>query len=205
MFKHVSIIATGAAFVFAASLAAQPQDRQPTASQQPPAKSSMPAKRDTVSAAQQTSPAADEFLKNASQGNRAEIALGQLAATKAANAEVKSYARMLVTDHTKANQEVTSIARTKSVTLPTDLSAEQKSTKDELTDLTGANFDRQFVDAMVKDHQKAVAAFQEQTTSSDAQVKAFAAKTLPTLRHHLEEAQRLQKTVGAGASSSSGK
>jgi putative membrane protein len=58
---------------------------------------------------------------------------------------------------------------------------------------------------MVKDHQKAVAAFEQQTTSSDAQVKAFAAKTLPTLRHHLEEAQRLQKTVGAGASSSSGK
>jgi putative membrane protein len=205
MFKHVSIITTGAAFVFAASLAAQPQDRQPTASQQPPAKSSMPAKRDTVSAAKQASPEAEEFLKNASQDNRAEIALGQLAATKAANAGVKSYARMLVTDHTKANQEVSSIARTKSVTLPTDLSAEQKSTKDSLTDLSGANFDRQFVDTMVKDHQKAVAAFEQQTTSSDAQVKAFAAKTLPTLRHHLEEAQRLQKTVGAGASSSSGK
>jgi putative membrane protein len=165
----------------------------------------MPAKRDTVSAAKQASPEAEEFLKNASQDNRAEIALGQLAATKAANAGVKSYARMLVTDHTKANQEVSSIARTKSVTLPTDLSAEQKSTKDQLTDLSGANFDRQFVDAMVKDHQKAVAAFEQQTTSSDAQVKAFAAKTLPTLRHHLEEAQRLQKTVGAGASSSSGK
>lgn len=202
MFKHVSIITTGAAFVFAASLAAQ--------SQQPPAQSGSPADRDTrvtrdTVSAQQNAPAAEEFLKNVSRDNRAEIALGQLAESKASNAGVKSYGRMLVTDHTKANQEVTSIARTKNVTLPTDLSAEQKSTKDQLTDLSGANFDRQFVDAMVKDHQKAVAAFEQQATSSDAQVKAFATKTLPTLRHHLEEAQRLQKTVGAGASNSNAK
>ena len=195
MLKSLSLI-TGAALVFAVHLGAQPQYGQPNS--QPPQK----APSSPATAKQSASTAAQDFLKTVSQDNRAEIELGQLAQSKASNDQVKSYAEMLVSDHTKANDEVTSLAQTKSVTLPGDLTAAQKSAKDKLTPLSGAAFDKQYIDAMVRDHQKAVKAFQQQTKATDADVRAFAQKTLPVLQHHLEEAQRLQKTVGASTASS---
>jgi putative membrane protein len=193
-----TLVSMTAGLALIAAVQVTAQDRQPAS----PARAVQPQSnpqsgRDVeMKTTSAQAPATDEFLKNVSRDNRAEIDLGQLAQTKASNAEVKAYGRMLVTDHTKANTEATSIARTKNVTLPADLSPEQKSLKTRLSDLTGANFDQQFMAAMVQDHQKAVAAFEKASSSSDAQVKAFAQKTLPTLRHHLEEAQRLSKAVG---------
>jgi putative membrane protein len=218
MRKTLSLM-TGVALALTVQLAAQPQDRQPTtppqggygsepgqpsqpkqpAAPKTPTQSQSPAEKNAATGMNQAAPAPDQFLMDVSRDNRAEVDLGQLAQTKAANAQVKAYGRMLASDHAKANTEVNSMARTKNVTLPAELSAEQKSLKEQLTSASGGSFDRQYVDAMVKDHQKAIALFEKASTSSDAQVKAFATKTLPTLRHHLEEAQRLQKTVGEGA------
>jgi putative membrane protein len=146
-------------------------------------------------------------MMKAAQGGQAEVALGQLAQAKATDSQVKAYGQMLVTDHSKANDDLMSIARTKSVTLPSDMSAAQKSTKDRLDKQTGAAFDRAFMNQMVRDHQNDIKEFEQASKSSDPDVKAFAEKALPTLRHHLEEAQRIVKTLGAGGKpdSSAGK
>lgn len=127
-----------------------------------------------------------DFMHEAEEGGMAEFAMGKLAAQKAQNAEVKKFAQMMVDDHSKANEELKGLAAKKNFTLPTDASS-HKSEMDELNGLSGADFEKEYVEMMVDDHEKDVAAFQKQADSgSDADVKAFAMKTLPTLKKHLE-------------------
>ena len=129
---------------------------------------------------------AEDFLKAAAQGGMAEVALGKLAGTKSQNAEVKAFGKMIAADHAKVNAEVKALAAKKNITLPTDMGS-HKSMVDDLTKAT-TTFDKDYVDAMVDDHEDDIAAFQKQADSStDADVKALAAKTLPTLKAHLEK------------------
>ncbi len=191
MLKPLSIV-TGAAFVFAVSLAAQPQYGQ-SSSQRP--------QKSASSSSMQSAPSAADFLKTVAQDNQAEIELAQLAQSKSANPQVKQYAQMLVSDHTKAQEKVTSLAKQNKIDLPSGVAAAQSAEKDRLQDLSGASFDRAYIDAMVSNHQKAVSLFQKEASSSVASdVKSFAQTTVSTLQHHLQEAQRLQKTLGAGSS-----
>lgn len=134
----------------------------------------------------------DSFWTNAAQSGMAEVALGSLALQKSQNDEVKKLAQTIVDDHTKANDELKTLAAGKSVTLPTDVNAKEKATLDKLNALSGEAFDREFVKTMVKDHEAAVKLFQKQADSgADADVKAFAASTLPTLKSHWEMAKTL--------------
>jgi putative membrane protein len=132
------------------------------------------------------------FMTKAAGDGMAEVQLAQLATQRAANADVKSFAQMLVDDHTKANDELKGLAGQKSVTLPAEPPAAAKATYDRLGKLSGAAFDRAYTAEMVRDHQKAVALFtQESKTGHDADAKGWAAKTLPTLEHHLARAKEL--------------
>jgi putative membrane protein len=136
---------------------------------------------------------ADDFMAEAAQGGMAEVELGKLAASKGASKEVKDFGSKMVADHSKANAELKALAAKKKVTLPTDVNSEQKSEKDKLSNLSGAAFDKEYVNAMVEDHEKDVADFQRQAdAATDAEVKAFAAKTLPTLKSHLEMIKAIQ-------------
>jgi putative membrane protein len=135
----------------------------------------------------------DSFLMKAAQGGMAEVELGKLAAEKSTNAEVKKFAQMMVEDHSNANTELKALATKKGVTLPTDVGSEHKATMEKLKALSGAEFDKAYVAAMVEDHKKDVAEFEKQSTgATDADVKAFATKTLPTLKKHLEMIQAIQ-------------
>lgn len=135
----------------------------------------------------------DNFWTNAAQGGMAEVELGKLAASKATNAEVKQFAQMMVSDHTKANAELKTLAAKKNVVLPTEMSSSHKSTMEDLNKLTGAEFDKAYVDAMVEDHEDDVELFQDKSEdSSDPDVKAFATKTLPTLKKHLDTIKAIQ-------------
>jgi len=186
--KNSIAFAAAAAFAFSAPAAAQYQ--QPAPDSKTPA-SSTTAKQ-TGANSQATT-----FMMKAAQGGKTEVELGQLAQSKGTDPQVKSYGQMLVTDHSKANDDLMSIASKKSVTLPSDLSGAQKSTKDRLDKMTGAAFDRAFMTQMIRDHQADIKEFEQAAKGSDQDVKAFAEGALPTLRHHLEEAQRIQKTLGA--------
>lgn len=135
----------------------------------------------------------DNFWTTAAQGGMAEVELGKLAASKAANAEVKSFAQMMVTDHTKANNELKDLAAKNNIVLPKEVSSTHKSLMDDLNKATGADFDKTYVDAMVDDHEEDVKMFEDKAqNSTDPNVKAFAAKTLPTLKKHLEMIKAIQ-------------
>ena len=145
----------------------------------------------------------DTFMKDAAADGIAEIELAQLAVEKATRPEVKSYAQMLVDDHTKANEELKSLATQKNVTLPSEPKAAHKATKDRLSKLSGSSFDHAYMNAMVTDHQKAVALFSRESNSgSDPDAKAWAAKTLPTLQDHEKKAKSLASGSGGARSSS---
>ena len=132
------------------------------------------------------------FVTKAADGGLAEVAMAKLAQEKAESAEVKAYAQKLEKDHTQANTELKQVASQKNITLPTAPSKMHQAKHDKLSKLSGAAFDKAYVAAMLEDHQKDVREFQREATSgTDSDVKAFAAKTLPVIKQHLEEAKKL--------------
>jgi putative membrane protein len=144
-----------------------------------------------------SAPYSDEvFLRNAAEGNMAEIKLGQLAEEKAAAPEVKNFAKRMVEDHTKALEELKQIAAQEGINLPTDISHKDAQTYDRLAKLSGPEFDRAYAQEMVKDHQKDISEFKRgEVAAQKPTLKQFAQHELPTLQSHLELAQRMQARV----------
>ena len=133
------------------------------------------------------------FMSRAAQGGMAEVKMGDLAASKAKDPEVKQFGQKMVTDHTKANNDLKTVAAKENISLPPDVNAEQKDEMEKLSKLSGADFDKEYVKTMVEDHEKDVADFQKQADSgTNADVKDFAAKTLPVLKTHLEMIKNIQ-------------
>jgi putative membrane protein len=150
--------------------------------------------------AQQANGAANDqmFASEAAIAGMAEVELGTMAMQQGRHARVKSFGQMMVTDHSKAGDELKSIAKSKGMTLPTMLDAKHQATRDKLAKLSGAEFDRAYMDEMVTGHQAvATKMMTEANSGSDPQLKAFAAKTLPTVQSHLKMAQDIQKEVSA--------
>lgn len=132
----------------------------------------------------------NDFWTEAAQSGMTEVRLGNLALQNSQNEEIRKFAEKMVADHTTINDELKTLAASKNVTLPTDINAAQKASMEKLSELSGTDFDRQFISQMVIDHEAAVTLFQKQADSgTDADVKAFAAKNLPTLREHLSMAR----------------
>ncbi len=127
------------------------------------------------------------FMNAAAAGNLAEVELGKMAVQKAQNADVKAFGQKMIDDHSKALDELKQLAAQKKVMLPPDVMPESKQLMDKLSKLSGADFDKEYVKAMVEDHKKDVTAFENASkTAGDADVKEFATKTLPVLKTHLE-------------------
>jgi putative membrane protein len=138
-----------------------------------------------------------KFFKKAAQGGMTEVALGQMAANKAENEAVKSFGQQMVTDHGKANQELKDLAVAESVTLPTEMSADEKALQEKLSGLSGAEFDKAYMEEMLKDHKKDISVFQEEAQQGkDPEVKNWAEKTLPTLQEHYTLAQTTSSKIG---------
>jgi putative membrane protein len=138
------------------------------------------------------------FVLEAADDGMAEVELGKLAQQKGSSDAVKSYGAKMVEDHGKANGELKSIAAAKGITLPTAPSAKHQKALDAMGKRSGADFDKAYARQMQADHRKAVALFQKQSKSgADADLKAFAAKTLPTLQQHLDHARSLDAPAKA--------
>lgn len=146
------------------------------------------------------------FIETAARGGMAEVELGRLGTEKASSPEVKAFAQMMVDDHSKANDELKTLASQKGVTLPTDTDAKNKAVKDRLEKLSGDPFDKAFMQEMLKDHRKDVADFQKQAKSvkGDDEVKSWASKTLPTLEQHLQHARQASNMNTGGGTSATG-
>jgi putative membrane protein len=137
-----------------------------------------------------------KFLMEAAEGGQMEVDLGELARQKAANDAVRQFAQRMAADHTKANQELAQLSASKGVELASRPSAKAQSTKDRLSKLSGAAFDREYVKLMVRDHETDVSAFrQESRSAKDPDVKAWATKTLPVLEDHLKAIRQIQPQV----------
>jgi putative membrane protein len=137
------------------------------------------------------------FVQQAAGGGLAEVQLGKMAVQRAVNAEVKQFGQRMVDDHTKANTELLALAQTKNIAVPKELDAEHKAMVDKLTTVQGPDFDREYIMGQVEDHEKAVLLFTtEMNKGQDAEFKAFAAKTLPTLKEHLRMVHELAPKYG---------
>jgi len=156
----------------------------------PNAMSSMNEKASTVSSSDR------KFMEKAAQGGMAEVQMGKLATQKAESDQVKQFGQRMVDDHTKADQQLKQLASTKGVTLPADLDTSSQREYDRLSKLSGAQFDREYMDHMVSDHKKDISEFKfEAKKAKDADVKQFASSTLPTLEEHLNLAQAADKVA----------
>jgi putative membrane protein len=138
---------------------------------------------------------ANTFMEQAAVGGLMEVEAGKLAQAQSTNAGVKDFAAMMVKDHTKANQELKSIAAAKKFSLPASLPAAEKNHLDEMKKLKGADFDKHYVGMMVTDHAKTVTLFTAAMKNPDKEVSGFATKTLPIIQGHYKKAVALQSAV----------
>jgi putative membrane protein len=137
-----------------------------------------------------------KFVTTAANDGMAEVAAGKMAEEKARSARVKAFASMMVTDHTKAGDELAAIAKTKNITLPAEPDADAKKAADDLSKKSGKNFDKGYVNAMVDGHEKAVKLFTDASQNcKDADLKAFATQTLPTLKMHLDSIKAIKASM----------
>jgi putative membrane protein len=133
------------------------------------------------------------FVRAAALGGMAEIELGELARQKAQSEAVKDFARRMVEDHGKANDRLISLAKEDGIAVPDELDQEHKATRERLEAMSGAEFDRAYLQGQVVDHQKTAQLLEYEIGSGqDADLKSFAAEILPIVLQHLRAAQTLQ-------------
>jgi putative membrane protein len=135
-----------------------------------------------------------KFAVDAANGGMAEVQLGEVAQNKGTNPQVKEFGKMMVADHTKANDELKAIAASKNIALPTEPSEDLQKAAADITSKSGREFDKAYLKQMVKDHEKTVKLFEDgQKNVVDTEIKAFIDKTLPVLKTHLEHVKNLNK------------
>jgi putative membrane protein len=202
------ILAAGfAAALMAGTAYAQTTAPSGTSTQNKPAATgtqSAPAASGTQAAAQKPSKADEAFVKDAIQGDLAEVKVGELAQQKGQSQDAKSFGQMLQQDHSQNLQQAQQLAQQLGVTPPTEPNAKQKAMYDHLNKLSGAQFDKAFAQGMVKDHKEDIAKFQKQTKSKGPTAQ-FAEQTLPVLQKHLQTAQSLEHAGAAVGSGSKAK
>jgi putative membrane protein len=184
MHMRLRIPATMAAFV-ALTIAAQAQTPTPPPANTSP--SNRPAATSNSSAKANVSSADRNFATKAAAAGLAEVNDARLALKNASRQDVKDFAQRMVQDHSKANDQLKSIASSDGITLPTSESAADQKKSDALQKLTGAKFERQYIEGQRAAHKQAVSLFSAESKSGkDSQLKSFASQTLPTLQDHLK-------------------
>ena len=136
------------------------------------------------------------FVEKAAIGGMTEVQASTAAKEKATNPAVKDFATQMIADHTKANTELTSAATAKGVTPPGKIDKAHQKDLDKMAKLSGGDFDKAYIKQMVSDHKATVSLFEKEAKSGkDADLQAWAGKTLPTLQGHLKMAQDLSASM----------
>lgn len=134
-----------------------------------------------------------DFLAEAAMGGMMEIELGKLAQSNANNQTVKQFGAMMVADHTRAGEEIKAMLLDKGASLPVTLSQKHQDHITEFTSKKGTEFDKAYMEMMVEEHNDTIEKFETASENDeDAEVKAFAVKTLPVLNKHLAEAKKIK-------------
>lgn len=139
----------------------------------------------------------ESFLKKAAQGQQAEIVLGHMATQRAANPDVKKFGAKMMLDHQKASEEVQQLAAKEGVELPEQMSEQQKEKQQQLSKLSGKEFDLAYIQYMLKDHKKEVKLFEQSAQQlQNTEVKQWASSALPILKQHLDQANNVAMSLG---------
>ncbi len=134
-----------------------------------------------------------DFMKDAAEGGLAEVTLAKLALTKVSRPDLKMFAQQMITDHSKANDQLKQVAGSKNYKLPTGPGLKNDALKTRLQVLSGQDFEMAYINAMVDDHKNDVQEFQKESESgTDSDVKSFASQTLPILKEHLDMIASIQ-------------
>ncbi|MET0779032.1 MAG: DUF4142 domain-containing protein [Pseudomonas mandelii] len=140
----------------------------------------------------------NDFVDNAAAGGIAEIETSRLALEKSSSADIKEFANMMITDHSKANDELAALAKKNDIEVP-DETTLVKQAKEKILDMRDESFDAAYANNQVKAHEDTIKLFEKQAnTVTDDKVKGatdlkgFAQKMLPALKKHLEMAKELQ-------------
>jgi putative membrane protein len=140
-----------------------------------------------------------EFVNKAAIGGVAEVELGRVAMQRAARPAVRSFGERMVTDHGRNNAELATLARTKGMDVSATRDTTHQAMRDRLSGLSGADFDRAYMSEMVRDHTEDVALFERAAqTATDADIRTYAARSLPMLRNHLALARQVNSDVVLG-------
>lgn len=265
MFRRITLMTTLMMLVLLSAIGNAQQSNPPQSNPQDPARTGQPTDRtrtdsrdsnrtqsdksnDTTRQDSKMASSDREFAMKAAEGGKMEVMHAEMALQKSSNDEVKRYAQRIIDDHTKANQELMSIASGKGIMLPGEMHGQMHGTKSEtrsntttnpssatgatspntetsgdmrktesgmkksdmskdhamamerMNKLSGAEFDREYLKMDLKDHKKAIELFEKQARSGrDAELKAFAEKTLPTLREHHQMARDIAGKMGVTA------
>ena len=148
--------------------------------------------------------AAQAFVTKATRDGLAEIQMGTLAQQRSSDEKVKSFAARMVADHTKANAELSALAKCKNLEVPTDLDAKNATMVHSVGTKPPSEFDAEYGKHMIEAHEAAVTLFSDASAVGDEDISGFAKKTLVTLREHQQLAAELptKRPARAGAESS---
>jgi putative membrane protein len=170
---------------------------QPTGSDQSASQTSSTSPSSTMASAETD----QKFVEDAIKGNRAEVTLGKMVASKAQDSSVKQFAQLMVKDHTAALNELQQLAKKKNIDVPQDLPDDAQQLQGKLQSDSGKQLDKDYMDGMVQDHQKDVQEFQDAAQNAkDPEVKQLASKLLPKLQEHLDKAKQVNSKVSGGQS-----
>ncbi|WP_142683278.1 DUF4142 domain-containing protein [Chitinophaga polysaccharea] len=138
-----------------------------------------------------------DFLVEAASGGMTEVQLGQLAQSNSVNREIKAFGEMMIRDHRKSRDKLKTLAQSKNIVLPDDISNHQQRIKERLEKRKREEFDRAYISLMIDDHKKDIREFQKAAkNAADPEIRAFAMDQLPVLNLHLDSARNLQKKMG---------
>jgi putative membrane protein len=133
-----------------------------------------------------------KFVKSALEGGNAEVKLGQLAAQKARSEDVKQFGQKMVDDHTKLNDQMKQIAQQQGMDVPDGIPAKDKALQTKLSGLSGDDFDKAYIKAMLKDHQKDLSEFKKEASSgNDTSIKDAASQGATVIGEHLQMVQQM--------------
>jgi len=137
-----------------------------------------------------------EWATEIADASLLEVKLGELAQSKGSSPQVKELGKMMVTDHSKANEELTSLAGQKNISLPGTLSDKSQKKFDDMASKTGTDFDKEYSSAMVSGHKEVLSKFKKESEDGkDADLRAWAEGKLPVLQHHLSMSEQTEEAV----------
>lgn len=136
-----------------------------------------------------------QFLVDAAEINREEVSLAQLAQQKGKMTHITELSKMMEKEHAKSLSELTVLAKAKGISLPTAITEDSQEDYKKLNEKTGHDFEKMYCEIVVRKHKSAINLFEKASTdSNDADIKAWAALTLPALRAHLDDVLMCQRS-----------